>query len=107
MIIDEEVLNMEARFSDRDSFPALLLVTPFDKSGESWTAEEPSVAILRRLSKLATASLQVVDSSLLDVDSHLGLKVRLSMTCLEYFLCSALIHNGHSRCTYSKFFALR
>ena len=78
LVTDEEIVDIEGRFSeDRDSFPALLIITPFDKSGKTWTTQQPSPMILRRLSKVASASLHIVESSLPEVDSHSTLKVRL------------------------------
>jgi hypothetical protein len=75
--VEEEILDLEVRFvEERDSFPALLLITPFDKSGSTWTAEQPTPMILKRLTNLALASLRVVDAWLLEANSTPVFKVK-------------------------------
>lgn len=99
---------MDVRFSEnRDSFPALLIVTPFDKSGKTWTSEQPSPMILRRLSKVASASLQIVDLSLPEADSYSVLKVRFVLIESSLFPIILVTHKRGELLISSKFFVHR
>ncbi|XP_065200916.1 nucleolar protein 6 [Planococcus citri] len=61
----EDIVEIDSFFNlNRSSLPALFIVTPFDKSGITWTKEEPSLIILNRVAKLANAALRSLEASL-------------------------------------------
>lgn len=67
----EEIIKIDSYFNmNRSSLPSLFIVTPFDKTGVSWTGKEPSAVILDRLSKLASAALILLDTGLFTAENH-------------------------------------
>lgn len=62
----EDILEIDSRFNaNRSDLPPMFIATPFDKSGMTWTKEEPSLVILSRITKLANAALRTIETSLL------------------------------------------
>lgn len=51
---------------DYSSRPAMLLITPYDLEGTSWTKEVPTFTILARLMHLSRKALEVAEDSLLE-----------------------------------------
>jgi len=60
------------------SRPAMLLVTPYDLDGTSWTKEGPSFTILARLMHLSRKALDIAEESLLKNGTVENLKVTIN-----------------------------
>ncbi|XP_050422991.1 nucleolar protein 6 [Adelges cooleyi] len=66
-ISKEQISALECSVAAQPSSsrPAMLLVTPFDLEGTSWTKEAPTLTILARLMHLSKKSLEIVENSFL------------------------------------------
>ncbi|XP_046399816.1 nucleolar protein 6 [Ischnura elegans] len=60
----QDVLSVENNFgsTERTSLPPLVIATPYDRVGDTWTKEAPSVQVLIRLAQLARQALQVIEA---------------------------------------------
>ncbi|VVC45437.1 Hypothetical protein CINCED_3A008556 [Cinara cedri] len=69
---------------DYSSRPAMLLVTPYDLDGTSWTKEAPTFTILARLMHLSRNALSTAEESLLNDGSVENLKQIFRPSLHEY-----------------------
>nr|XP_018906280.1 PREDICTED: nucleolar protein 6 [Bemisia tabaci] len=66
------VVELEKKFrEERDSFPPLVIFTPYDESGTVWSKDSPSPVIFIRTVKLASQALQKFETNLLMMDASL------------------------------------
>lgn len=65
--------------NDNSSRPAMLLVTPYDLDGTTWTKKVPTFTILARLMHLSRKALDVAEESLLNSGTVDNFKVTISI----------------------------
>lgn len=68
LFTEDHISSLECSIAsqqDYSSRPAMLLVTPYDLNGTSWTKEMPTFTILARLMHLSRKALSLAEESLL------------------------------------------
>lgn len=71
---------------DYSSRPVMLLITPYDLDGTSWTKEAPTFTVLARLMHMSKKALAIAEDSLLSDGSIENLKVSYIKTNCNYYM---------------------
>lgn len=68
MFIENHISSLECSIASQQNYssrPAMLLVTPYDLNGTSWTKEVPTFTILARLMHLSRKAIVIAEENLL------------------------------------------